>query len=151
MREQGGGRIVNVTSLNDVLSSPFVAWYASSKAALAAASYSLAAEVAQFGIAVTVVSPGRFKQDSTAAPPDMQTPSDSPYRAALSGMTKSSGDRSSAGDPDEVGAVIEECVEGENPPARIAVGADVEELLKLASDPNDYVATFAKAIADASG
>jgi len=58
MRMQGGGRIVNVTSMNDTLPAPFGGHYSASKAALATASTVLDAEVASFGIRVTVVAPG---------------------------------------------------------------------------------------------
>jgi NAD(P)-dependent dehydrogenase (short-subunit alcohol dehydrogenase family) len=58
MREQGGGRIVNVTSMNDSLPAPFGGYYSASKAALASATAALDAEVYGFGIRVTMIAPG---------------------------------------------------------------------------------------------
>ncbi|MGH3160217.1 MAG: SDR family NAD(P)-dependent oxidoreductase [Streptosporangiaceae bacterium] len=55
MRAQGGGRIVNVTSVNDVAPAPFGGWYSASKAALASLSAVLDAELHGTGIFVTVI------------------------------------------------------------------------------------------------
>jgi NAD(P)-dependent dehydrogenase (short-subunit alcohol dehydrogenase family) len=149
MRDQGAGHIVNVTSLNDLLAVPFLAWYSATKAALAATSYSLAAEVAQFGIRVTVVAPGLFRTDMAEALPSFQPTPDSKYFDALAGLTEMNKQRIlAAGDPDEVGAVIEECINDADPPIRIVVG-DTEGLQAMAADPNLYVAMFARAVAGA--
>lgn len=148
MRDQGDGRIVNVTSLNDILAAPFLAWYSATKAGLAAASYALAAEVAQFGIKVSVVAPGLFRTEMVEALPAFVPPPHSRYRAALAGMTEMNKQRLlTAGDPDEVGAAIESCVNSDDPPIRVTVGADAAALQAMASDPNVYVTMFAQAIA----
>jgi NAD(P)-dependent dehydrogenase (short-subunit alcohol dehydrogenase family) len=44
-----------------------------------------------------------------------------------------------AGDPDEVARAIEECMAAGDPPARIVVGADAEEMIKMVRDasPDD--------------
>jgi short-subunit dehydrogenase len=58
MRRQGGGAIVNIASVAAVRGVPYLAAYGASKAALAAYSQSLRAEVARDGIRVQVVYPG---------------------------------------------------------------------------------------------
>jgi len=58
MRGQGGGRIVNIASLAAIHGVPYLAAYGASKAALAAYSQSLRAEVAHEGIGVQLVYPG---------------------------------------------------------------------------------------------
>ena len=89
MRDQGGGRIVNVTSINDFISPPFMAWYSATKAGLAAASYSrLSSEVAQFGIKVTVVVPGLHRTEMGESLPSPQRPPDSRYQALMAGMAE---------------------------------------------------------------
>jgi NAD(P)-dependent dehydrogenase (short-subunit alcohol dehydrogenase family) len=59
MRERGGGTIINVTSSVTLKSLALLSAYAASKAATAAFTASLAAEVADFGICVREVIPGQ--------------------------------------------------------------------------------------------
>jgi len=58
MRVQGGGQIVNVSSVAAVAPLPFQAWYSVSKAAVNSYSMSLHNEVSRFGISVCCVMPG---------------------------------------------------------------------------------------------
>src|SRR5207248_5178450 len=58
MREQGGGSIVNITSVHEHIPRPHFAVYAAAKAALGMLSRALALELAEFGIRVNSVAPG---------------------------------------------------------------------------------------------
>jgi short-subunit dehydrogenase len=58
MRKQGGGHIVNIASLAALHGVPYLAAYGASKAALAAFSQSLRAEVSSAGITIQVIYPG---------------------------------------------------------------------------------------------
>jgi glucose 1-dehydrogenase len=58
MKEQGGGSIVNITSVHEHIPRPHFAVYAAAKAALGMLSRSLALELAAFGIRVNSVAPG---------------------------------------------------------------------------------------------
>lgn len=60
MRARGEGRIVNVSSLAGRISLPLMGWYCASKHALEAMTDSLRMEVADAGIAVSLVEPGSF-------------------------------------------------------------------------------------------
>lgn len=60
MRAQGGGHIVNVSSLAGRMAVPGLAAYITGKHALEGMSQSLAAEVAPHGIRVTVLEPGGY-------------------------------------------------------------------------------------------
>ncbi len=60
MREQGSGHIIQVSSIGGVNAFPTVGLYHASKWGLEGFSQSLAAEVAGFGIKVTLVEPGGF-------------------------------------------------------------------------------------------
>src|SRR5207248_9050900 len=61
MRQQGGGRIVNVSSIYGRTTTPLTGWYQASKHALEAVSDALRMEVASDGIKVVLVEPGGFK------------------------------------------------------------------------------------------
>jgi NAD(P)-dependent dehydrogenase (short-subunit alcohol dehydrogenase family) len=135
MRDQGGGRIVNVTSMNDVLPAPFGGWYSASKAALASASVVLDAEVHQFGISVSVVAPGLFRTAMATELTSFAVDGSSPYRAHFDGMLRQNEERlAAAGDPDEVARAIEACLRADRPPARVVVGADAEAMVALVHD-----------------
>jgi NAD(P)-dependent dehydrogenase (short-subunit alcohol dehydrogenase family) len=60
MRAQGGGRIVNVSSILGLLSAPLSGWYTASKHAIETLSDSLRVETAKDGIKVVLVEPGGF-------------------------------------------------------------------------------------------
>ncbi len=66
MRKQGGGTIINVSSVAAPLSIPFQGFYSASKSALSSLTEALRIEVAPFGIKVTSVLPGDVKTDFTA-------------------------------------------------------------------------------------
>jgi NAD(P)-dependent dehydrogenase (short-subunit alcohol dehydrogenase family) len=63
MRSQGGGRIVNVTSVAAFLKTPFMAAYCASKHAFDTATAALDVETRSFGVRVVSVVPGPFKTD----------------------------------------------------------------------------------------
>jgi NAD(P)-dependent dehydrogenase (short-subunit alcohol dehydrogenase family) len=67
MREQGGGRIVCLSSIAGILPIPFQLWYSVSKAAINAYILALANEVRPFGISVCAVMPGDISTGFTAA------------------------------------------------------------------------------------
>ncbi len=58
MIEQGSGRIVNVSSVSGVLTTPFAGAYCASKAALNSLTDAMRMELAPFGIDVILVQPG---------------------------------------------------------------------------------------------
>ena len=64
MREAGGGRIANISSIYGLTTTPFSGWYQASKHALEAASDALRNEVARDGIKVVLIEPGGIKQGS---------------------------------------------------------------------------------------
>jgi NAD(P)-dependent dehydrogenase (short-subunit alcohol dehydrogenase family) len=64
MRQQGGGRIVNVSSIGGKIGVPHLTPYCASKFALTGLSESVRAEVAKDGIHVTTVCPGLMRTGS---------------------------------------------------------------------------------------
>lgn len=67
MRAQGGGRVVNISSVAAPAAIPFQAYYSASKAAINAYTLALANEVRPFGITVCAVQPGDIRTGFTAA------------------------------------------------------------------------------------
>ncbi|GAA1140254.1 oxidoreductase [Nocardioides aquiterrae] len=57
MRHNGGGRIINISSIGAVIYEPFGAWYHATKFAVEGFSDSLRVELAPFGIDVVIVRP----------------------------------------------------------------------------------------------
>ena len=155
MRAQGGGRIVNVTSMNDVMPAPFFGWYSASKAALWSASRALDAEVHRFGVRVSVVAPGLFRSEMTeAAQRPLEVAADSMFEPELRGVHAMNLDRvQSAGDPDMVAEAVERCITADDPPARVAVGADAESMAQFVRDTSDddYAAVMRSFVAELRG
>lgn len=67
MRKQGGGRIVNISSIGGVMGLPYQGFYSASKFAIEGFSEALSAEVKRFGISVSLVEPGDFATNFTAS------------------------------------------------------------------------------------
>jgi len=67
MRRQGGGRIINISSIGGVMGLPYQGFYSASKFAIEGFSEALSAEVKRFGIHVSLVEPGDFATNFTAS------------------------------------------------------------------------------------
>jgi NAD(P)-dependent dehydrogenase (short-subunit alcohol dehydrogenase family) len=65
MREQGGGSIINITSMAAMYGLPLVAAYASSKTAVLGLTRTLASDLAQFNIRVNAIAPGFIESEMT--------------------------------------------------------------------------------------
>jgi NAD(P)-dependent dehydrogenase (short-subunit alcohol dehydrogenase family) len=61
MRKQGAGRIINITSVASLFSTPFMSAYTASKQALDAASIAADIEARSFGVRVAAIVAGPFK------------------------------------------------------------------------------------------
>lgn len=66
MRQQGGGHIINLSSIGGVMGLPYQGFYSASKFAIEGFTEALAAEVKGFGIKVSMVEPGDFATNFTA-------------------------------------------------------------------------------------
>jgi NAD(P)-dependent dehydrogenase (short-subunit alcohol dehydrogenase family) len=66
MRKQGAGRIINITSVASLFSTPFMSAYSASKQALDAASIALDIESRSFGVRVAAIVAGPFKTNLSA-------------------------------------------------------------------------------------
>jgi NAD(P)-dependent dehydrogenase (short-subunit alcohol dehydrogenase family) len=72
MRAQGGGRVINISSVLGVAPQPFMALYVASKHAIEGYSESLDHEVREHGVRILLVEPAytRTSFDTNALPPD---------------------------------------------------------------------------------
>jgi NAD(P)-dependent dehydrogenase (short-subunit alcohol dehydrogenase family) len=66
MRRQGGGTIVNISSLGGIMGLPFQGIYSSCKFAIEGLSEALRMELREFNIRVVVINPGDFHTKNTA-------------------------------------------------------------------------------------
>ncbi|GHG41644.1 MULTISPECIES: oxidoreductase [Amycolatopsis] len=121
MRERGSGHIVQVSSIGGVLAFPSVGAYHASKWALEALSESLAAEVARFGVHVTLVEPGGYATDfsGSSARHSNPLPAYDTMREELAARRRAS----VPGDPAAAARALLEVVDAEQPPLRVLFGA----------------------------
>jgi NAD(P)-dependent dehydrogenase (short-subunit alcohol dehydrogenase family) len=121
MRAQGSGHIIQVSSIGGVNAFPTVGLYHASKWGLEGFSQALAAEVAGFGIKVTIVEPGGFATDwgGPSAKRATHIPAYDGARAAIAAFRG----KNVPGDPDATGAAILKVVDAKDPPLRIFFGS----------------------------
>jgi len=121
MRAQGSGHIIQVSSIGGVNAFPTVGLYHASKWGLEGFSQSLAAEVAAFGIKVTLVEPGGYATDWSGPSAQRATPMPAyeDARAAIASFRSGN----IPGDPDATGPAILKVVDAKEPPLRIFFGS----------------------------
>ena len=125
MRAQGGGHVVNITSVAGLVGFPGSGYYAASKHAVEGWSDALAAEVAPLGLHVTCVEPGPFRTD-WAGRSLRQTPVRiDAYQATVGQRMESTRSVSGrqAGDPERAAAAIISLAEEAEPPRHMVLGA----------------------------
>jgi NAD(P)-dependent dehydrogenase (short-subunit alcohol dehydrogenase family) len=135
MREQGGGRVVNVSSIYGLTTTPLTGWYQAAKHALEAVTDALRMEVARDGIKVVLVEPGGFDTGIWEGNAEvLARHADSRYASAYEReLTLTRLGRPFLGKPEQVARVIAGAVDSRSPRARYLVGRDAQ-LLSLASD-----------------
>lgn len=127
MRAQGRGHILNISSVAAIAPAPGSGIYSATKAALSAASLSLAQEAAPLGIWVTAVSPGSFRTEFLSGQSARRTARNVDDYAATSGravdglLTK---DGKQIGDPVRAAQAIIAAVAAEEPPLDLVIGTD---------------------------
>lgn len=121
MRAQRSGHIIQVSSIGGVNAFPTVGLYHASKWGLEGFSQSLAAEVAGFGIKVTLVEPAGFATDwgGPSAIRAKPLPAYEAARAAIAAFRSGN----TPGDPQATGAAILKVVDAAEPPLRVFFGS----------------------------
>lgn len=122
LRKQGGGHILGTSSNLGHISMPIIGYYCSSKWAFEAIHESLALEVKDFGIKVTIIEPGAYatefgSQDSLKFSENMEIYQDfkNVFFDSLKSMKR--------GDPNATPQALFKVVDSENPPLRFNLGS----------------------------
>ena len=126
MREAGEGRVINMSSIYGITTTPLSGWYQACKHALEGVSDALRMEVAADGIRVILVEPGGFKtgiwEQNDAA---LSQRRDSRYKKAYERLsTGTQVSQPIMGNPRTVAKVVVKALTGRNPNARYLVGYD---------------------------
>ena len=108
MREQGGGRIVNTSSMAAVFAIPFQAYYSASKAAINSYTCALLNEVKPYGISVCAVQPGDIKTDFTASRKKIEAGNQEYGGRIVRSVAKMEQDEQNGMDPKKAGEFIAE-------------------------------------------
>ena len=125
MREQGWGRVVNLSSMGGEFTFPLGGAYHGTKYAVEALSDALRVEVAPFGVRVVVVQPGPIRSGFEAtADEQLRRYADGPYARIVEGFGKlmrQAYDSRTAGKPEAVAKAIVRAISDERPPTRLKV------------------------------
>ncbi len=132
LRANGRGRIVNVSSIAGLVSSPLAGWYTGTKHALEALTDSLRIEVARDGVQVVLIEPGGFKtgiwEDMTR---DIERHADAGSRNTTAYERSLRMQRliePIMGSPEHCGRLIADVLESRLPRDRYLVGLDAQAM-----------------------
>jgi NAD(P)-dependent dehydrogenase (short-subunit alcohol dehydrogenase family) len=128
MREQGHGHIINLSSILGLINNPSLGLYNASKHAVEAISETLAAEVKQFGIKVSLVEPNGFSTEWGGASAIRTQPMPEYEQLKADLETRFKGDF--WGDPLATIDAITKLIDTENPPLRLFLGNKAYPLVK---------------------
>jgi len=133
LREQAAGHIIQMSSVAGLIAMPLGGAYHVSKWALEALNETLAHEVADFGIKVTVVEPAGFATRSGKNPDPLANghlaeanPSYDGLRGRLAGLMG----KQPAGDPAAAAQTLLKIVDSDDPPLRILFGQGFYPMLQ---------------------
>lgn len=121
LRAQGGGRILQVSSIGGLTAVPQLGAYHASKWALEGLSQSLAAEVAPFGIRVTIVEPGGFNTSWVSSAGHSTPHPDYAEAHRIAEQARAERMEFNA-EPEDAVAAVMAVVDAEDPPLRILLG-----------------------------
>ncbi len=134
MRQQGGGTIINFSSIGGLMGLPFQAFYSASKFAIEGFSEALRMEVKRFNINVVIINPGDFRTSNSAnrrnflAPSGESDPYNEQFRTTLAVIEK---DESRGWAPEVLAKKIVKIAECKNPRQRYIIGSFEQKLAVL--------------------
>jgi NAD(P)-dependent dehydrogenase (short-subunit alcohol dehydrogenase family) len=134
MRNQGGGTIINFSSIGGLMGLPFQAFYSAGKFAIEGFSEALRMEVKQFNIKIVLINPGDFHTNNSAnrrnflAPTDSNDPYHEQYLRTMAIIEK---DEGNGWEPRVLAGKLVKIVECKNPRQRYII-ASFEQKLAVA-------------------
>ena len=129
MRNQGSGRIINVTSIAGYMGLPYRGYYSSTKAALANISEAFRMETKSFGIKVSCLAPGDIATDIASRRYDTPAHGDSPYHSSSAPALSLMNEQVSSGmAPRKVAEKIFQIMQSQNPKPHYTIGGFQEKL-----------------------
>ncbi len=134
MRKQRSGHVINISSLAGEVGFKHCAAYAASKFAVEGLSLSVAAEVEQFGIKITLVEPGFFRTDLLDAR-NVRWPSNAIEDYAAEGKAQemwSAYNGTQQGDPEKLGEALVKIAGMTNRPKQFHAGSDALAVVRPA-------------------
>jgi NAD(P)-dependent dehydrogenase (short-subunit alcohol dehydrogenase family) len=135
MRQQGAGRIVNISSIGGRIHEPMGSWYHATKFAVEGLSDCLRMELKPFGIDVVVVQPGAIRTEWGAiARESLLSNSSRGAYADLAHQTASllaAADKNNGSPPEVVADAVRRALSARRPKTRYVVGAGARPLIAL--------------------
>jgi NAD(P)-dependent dehydrogenase (short-subunit alcohol dehydrogenase family) len=134
MRKQGGGRIINFSSIGGLMGLPFQAYYSASKFALEGFSEALRMEVRQFGIDVVLINPGDFHTNNSEnrrkylAPTSQEDPYANQFATSLKIIEK---DEANGWNPKKLAVKLCKIAECRKPRQRYIIASPEQKLAVL--------------------
>lgn len=131
MRRQGGGMIINFSSIGGLMGLPFQAFYSAGKFAIEGFSEALRMEVNQFNIKVILINPGDFHTSNSAnrrnylAPTGPDDPYADQYSKTLKVIEK---DEANGWQPEVLAKIIVKIIDTRNPRQRYIIGSFEQKL-----------------------
>jgi NAD(P)-dependent dehydrogenase (short-subunit alcohol dehydrogenase family) len=126
MRRQGGGAIVQMSSVGGQVTAPGFGAYCATKFALEGLTETLRDEVAGFGIRTLIVEPGAFRT-GLFRPGAAYLSAEMPEYSETVGPTRAyvqGNDGAQPGDPAKAARAILAALDADEPPLRLVLGAD---------------------------
>ena len=145
MREQGGGRIVNISSLSRYVGAPLVAAYAATKGGMEAMTACMRLELSPWNIQFSVIVPGfvdtpTFDKSRQVGEHLRDDPSN-PYRQLMSDLDAFATEQlKSAVPPEDVGKAVVKAVTADSPKTRYFVPWSARTATRMFGSLPDRVA-----------
>jgi NAD(P)-dependent dehydrogenase (short-subunit alcohol dehydrogenase family) len=126
MREQGGGRIINISSLTRYVGAPLAGAYAATKGGMEAMTACMRLELSPWNIELSLIVPGFVDtptfDKSREAGQDLRDDPNNPYQKLMSDLDDFAQDQlKSAVPPEDVGKAVVKAVTADSPKTRYFV------------------------------